>query len=432
MSKPLRVSIHWPRGSHLRPKVHLHEELPFDEVEVRAANALAYAWLDACYAAATAGEPQPHPETALTDAQRRTIRLFVDQWSAIERTINSYYPEKVRPKLEWGGVSFSTEEKDGQVYVEVSGHYAGDDHGHYSEHGVGAVLLGPQVLAFGERGPTWVRTGKRPPKEPLRPHPEYNELSLQAVRDYVARRDFGGLRDAIRSHDGVEAGLISAAAEVERWLFELPPIEAAAQVPAAAFLLRRLNRHVDETSVKRSLVLMRALVDAKAYRMPDHALARCTDPESASRWAALGAKVNPWHASQYSDKTPLWVHRNRPEMVEALFELGANPRGLVDEFGQPYEALPAQTMAVLRRRHPEIFHKDPTPRPVPQVLSDWVERGWIEPEEGVDAVELNKLLASLLSMGWEADKVMDALIDMQGVEEVYVSDDELLEFLLKW
>ncbi len=331
-------------------------------VEICVDRGRAYAWYDAMQAGA-----HPDPTEVLTDAQRRSLELLVAKWAHIRDAVNRCYPAKLRPCLEWSGLTVTLEEADGLAFVELSGVYTGEEDGHLSEHGIGAVVLGCEVVGYGERNLTWTQRGRRPVDVSLRPHPDYRELSLQAVREFADNGDFAGLRAVNRAFDGVEGGWSGAARVLDDWIWTLPPLEAASYAGSAAFLFRHGDRIVEEADIGRSLVVLKALVAAKCYKLPRNPLAETSDPELARRWVAIGVK--PDRAGVRDDHKPLWVHRRASDMFDLLLELGADPRDVVDDCGVPYESLSDDILRILWRHHPEL---QPHARSSPRRRRCWI------------------------------------------------------------
>ncbi|MBX2800822.1 MAG: hypothetical protein KTR31_24285 [Myxococcales bacterium] len=416
------LEIRWPRGRWLQPEARLILELPL-EVELELSREHAYAWLD--------GDDSAPASDALTPAQLRTIQRYSDHGPSILAHLGRFFDAGLRLHLEWSHLRFTLEEADEHVFVELSGIYTGEADEHLAEHGIGAVLLGDEVIAHGERNPTWTRRGHRPTDVPARPHPDYRELSRAKVRSFLQAGDLDGLDLALRGHDGVEDGFVGAGAESEQWLWSLPPLIAAQIVPSVARLIRHLNRSVDDTTLDRSLPVVRALVQAQAYRIDGDPLCTTTDPERVRRWVAVGARPDGQRGGRVPQTTPVWVHRNDAAMVDTLLELGADPHGLVDEFGHPYEPVPDATLQVLWRHHPTL-RPSPEASEAVKVLDLWQRLGWIELAPGADAKAVEGALVGLLRQGGETAPLIEALLQIPGVDEIYVADDELDRFLAAW
>lgn len=67
-----------------------------------------------------------------------------------------------------------------------------------------------------------------------------------------------------------------------------------------------------------------------------------------------------------------------------------------------------------------------------RALDDWLERGWIELEPGADKDELAEKLEALLVSEMKTGALLDALLELDGVEDLYCTEDEAKTFRRAW
>lgn len=424
------LEVHWPFDRTLRPEIFFFGEVgaAFDDVEIDADLGAAYEWLDACAVASERGELPPPAGSVLLPAQRASLTVLAEQWPAIQEALAAHFPADVRPHLEWGSVRVSTDEQGGHVYVELGGFCAAPFENPYEEHGVGAVLLGADVLAAGDRDVSCPRPAiDRPQPEP-RPHPEHVDLSTSDVQGYIAGNDWEGLLGALSR--SLDVAVVDGA--VLDWWWTLPDEQAIDLLPALApFLLPRATdlgpRELDADPAR-----VAALVRLGRFAVPADILFRVDEEVALRRWVALGAPVNAPRQGGAAWDTPLMAHKNDPGRFEALLELGADPAPLFDEFGTLVADLGLAQLSALREYHPERFATAAEPAASRDVLTDWLSLGWIELEEPGAHGAVSAALSDLLDLHSDAEALVNALFDVPGVAEVYVDDDTLERFMRAW
>ena len=97
--------------------------------------ATVYRYRDACEAARLAGVALPSANTALTEAQRTTLKALADDWAGTVLSASSRFPREIRKFIEWNGLRVTDKEAGGVVYCELRGHQGGGPESSFSEHG---------------------------------------------------------------------------------------------------------------------------------------------------------------------------------------------------------------------------------------------------------------------------------------------------------
>ncbi|MCB9741598.1 MAG: hypothetical protein H6741_01710 [Alphaproteobacteria bacterium] len=437
------IFIDWPTGRHLIPRIALWaaiREGEFDEVELEADLERAYAWYDAWPDPFEA--PEPDAEELLTPEQLRTVEAVSEAWPAMRDTLAGQVPKKLRPHLHWTRIHFGLRAEDGVVMVGVTGHCSASFSNAYAEHGLGALFKGTELQKLGVADDGRVPAASQP--EP-RPHPDFVEVTEAQVLEWVQRGDWLRLRIEVanassapdvgellvkRALDAEEAEALELLEAAEGWPLRQAPLPAEwlEQGPAPA--------------------VIRRLIALGRYHVPGDVLFDEEDPERVRAWVALGAKLN--QTTKVSTRggaetlmlTPLGYHYHDLGLFELLLELGADPAALFDEDRRPLVPLGDLQRVLLRRFHPELMaavEAGPEEAPAEEeapgqdtLLGVWLQRGWIELAPDADRAAVNAALEALLERRMPVGKLVDQVFELNGVEELYCSDDELEGFLAVW
>ncbi len=431
----------------------------------------------------------PSPETALTDAQLRSLRLMMDRWDDFAPALASVYPPKLSRYLEWDYITMSWQESGGHAYVTFRGHVNAQFAGFRS---VEATLLG---LALVPRHAPWVHDGA--PQEPPR-------LGSQAPPELRAEWERARERRSrprlVLPDDLPEA----RRAFLERY-FTSPDLESAlAELEAARGWVTVGAELIPPTWFDHDLTWILPLVAAGVVTLPRDCLHGALDVPHLRWWAALGAPIDGTaREGDAPHRTALARSTRDPTRFAALLELGADPRHLFDAAGHPYRPFSPEIEALLANRGvpppppapppastPPITQSTPEPsqsqglpsawqvrrhlterarklaasRPSPlrlvrrledvedallestgydrdqarvalscvqpvDHLGDWLRREWIELGPDADPTLLNAWLALLVALNVPSESLVDLLLEAPGVEDVFV-DDEALQGLL--
>lgn len=79
---------------------------------------------------------------------------------------------------------------------------------------------------------------------------------------------------------------------------------------------------------------------------------------------------------------------------------------------------------------PDADPVEPPAQTASFLLDEWETRGWIELTPDADRSLLRPQLEALAESGLPA--LLDAIFDLDGIEELYASDDDLESFLKDW
>ncbi|MCB9760824.1 MAG: hypothetical protein H6739_13385 [Alphaproteobacteria bacterium] len=431
------VDVTWPLGRTLQPRIAVLTDLggaAFDEVEIQPSLDQAYAWLDACADARARGAPEPDPIGALLPAQVAALEVIRDGWPGIEHDLRQAYPARLRDKVRWGGLVITSKERGGYVYVRLSGHMDTLEETAWSEHGLGAVLLGAEILVTGDRGVSCDMPVDKRRRGAPRPHPDHVDLSEEAILAFIERDDWSGLSEAMkRSQDGgrVDGVLL-------RYLLTRPAKEVRAMLPGLKPFLRagaeRLPDALVDGDVDRAV--LRALLRAGRYHVPGDVLFDEAEPARIPRWIALGAKLEATRGPEGDGpkQTPLLARVGDLPVFTALLEAGARVEVLRNEYGGLLVPLDEAHLDAVERAHPGFRATLvlPDQQPMNPVLTFWMERGWIELTPNAERGRVGAALEGLLELTRDPDDLLNALFKVPGVDEVYVSDEELEAFLATW
>jgi hypothetical protein len=323
---------------------------PLDEIHLEPHRAQLYAYRDACDGGGT-----PSPDTALTEAQLRTVHLLRDRWDECVRVLASGYPSRIRRYLEWGSVTITWQEKEGHAYAKFRGSVGAPFPTKFDEHGIEATLLGLSFVAT-EEGDTeslvhdgaplgFTRLGRDAPPE-LRA--EWERARERRSRPRLAvPDDLPEARRAFLDRYFASPDLESALAELEAargWV-----AVGAGVIPAAWF--------------DHDLAWIRPLVAAGVVNLPRDCLHSALDVAHLRWWVALGAPIDGTaREGDAPHRTALARHTRDPALFEALVALGADPRHLFDASGRPYRPLSPELEAVLVRWQVPSTPSLPPPR----------------------------------------------------------------------
>ncbi len=442
----LKLEVTWLPGEHLVPQLTIDPDIgrEIDSFDVVADRGAAYEWFDAFRTAMDTNSPLPPSSNALLSSQRETLTALHQGWDALETQLAAMYPARLRPYLHWSHIRVTDKEREGNVYVELSGYTSATFENEYDEHGLGAVLLGDSIIAAGHRDPTCARPALRRPKTALRANPYFCQLDLSSIEEDLASEDWSAVHAAsLVTSEGEQLDQI-----ITDWLWTQSPSEALRVLPFVLPLLQPLlysGRELGERDVAKDPTVLRELVKAGRFQIPTRALHDAKTPERIRWWATVGARVD--EGAGRHDKPAIVKHFKKADLLEALLELGADPGALFDSYGALKQEAGEEQLALLRQHHPKLMQKSDLSKPrrptakrtakPPQsiatnTLSDWVRLGWLELDSGADSDAIDEILVCLLDEAREPEQLVDALLEVRGVAEVFIDNRTLERFLAAW
>ena len=427
-----------PRRKLIPKVVSFSASLPLEEPQFDVDLASAYRWREHCERAREAGKPPPPATDAITPAQHLSMQTLDREWSVVEERVKAAVLEMCRTVLDGlppnpdvcitsGRVT--ARQRGDYVYIELGG---GVEVPYFDEHGFTAVLQGTEVVYVSEWGSHAHQLPTDTPElEPI-DNPDARPLGSKEILELALSGQWERLDARVQEDpEPPNVGLVL-----------LHRIEHSSREDALVLLedevyLQPFGRPLTEELLGRlDPEVLSALVTRRVLVPPPEALFQARDADALRRWVSLGARIDRSQkvtgAEGNVKLTPLLFHVNHLDRFEALLELGADATCLK---GQP---LAAPQRAIVARLRPELLQPD-IPAPQPEVsrahraaslLEAWLERGWLELTPDADVAALTGAL-DLLAEG-PPSAVADALFELDGVEELYASDDEIEEFLAHW
>jgi hypothetical protein len=439
MDEWLDLDIVWLPRRKLVPKVvSFSASVPFEEPGFDVDLASAYRWREECVKAREAGKPPPPATNAITPAQHLSMQTLEKHWDEIEKRVEAAVLEMCRtaldglppnPEVFISSGHITARQRGDYVYIELGG---GVEVPYFDEHGFTAVLHGTEVVDVAE----WGRHAHRQPTdtpevEPI-DNPDARPLGSAEILELALSGQWERLDARVQEDpEPPNVGLVLLR-RIERGTLEDAMVLLEDEVYLKPFGRPLTEELLDvlHPDVLTALVTRRILVP------PPEALFQARDADALRRWVALGARIDRSQTVTGADGNvklkPLLFHVNHLDRFEALLELGADASCLK---GKP---LAAPQRAILARLRPELAERD-TVVPEPEVsraqgaaslLQEWLERGWLELTPDANIAALTEAL-DLLAEG-PPSAVADALFELDGVEELYASDDEIEEFLSRW
>lgn len=423
------VEVRWPFGKGLLPWLDVRAELPgsLDTLHVVPSLRACYAWLDAFIEADMDEQPLPPATDAMSNAQRQTLAHILCDWPKLEELLRSCYRAELRPHLLWNRVHVHREELRGWAWLEVSGHVTAPFSNEHEDVGIGALLLHDDVVKAGDRLLDEKLPDDGAPEVPMRPHPEHENFSVERVTALIEAEQWDELYDASKkTHDyeELEAGVL-------RWWWQLPVEEALERLPSVRTYLLRQSQRVGAELLEADPRLVRALIEVGRYHIPQRIVFEETDPTRVAGWKALGAEVDgPADEPPDASNTPLLAHLSDPAMLDALIEAGADPAVLFDANGALIADLDDHLRSMVAAALGPAVEEDLPPQQ--GALAIWLAHGWIELTDGAMPDEVDAALCAALERLTDPNAVVEAVLDVPGVDEVFIDDDTLEAFLAQW
>lgn len=382
------VEITWGDGPSLYPSIEVFDAIELDEVFVEPHLGRAYAHLDASTAAQATGAPPPSPEQVLTHPQRAALVGLGDAWPGVVQSVAERLPPHVRHRLEWSILTVTDHEEQGRAVSRLRGIVAGDvdDEHEYSEHGVDAWLVGTEVRWAGNGAALPITPGRCIDDTPPRDNPDYDTGSAHPSAEHaltLAIED--NWADLAAYVEGKQRLAFAAIQTVVRWAATMP-----------------------EARVRRIVQSLRAAQDAAN----DPSLRNCFDITFYDQDvvdASMRVLVEEGVVELYPS---LYRHETNEPWIRRLLAWGVDPAGI--------EVLASRSSAPSDRQEvgaPGVL------------LAALVQLDWVALEGGADPA----LVSGAVEMRFEQGvPTGDDLLAIPGVDDVFVTDEEIREFVERW
>jgi len=449
------VHLEWTSSSPLLPEAHIqwtHGPCPIVQIRIEPLLPNAYALYD------LHGDAPPplRPKELLTPQQLVALNLLLAGWPGVELDLSQHFPRAIRALLMWqSAIIGSGTPIAGVAPVVLQGNVATGG-GHYEEHGVSAVLEAGMVAGVGE--------STAYPEPGWTPAPRPSMIRLRPTNTHHA--DLSPPHDPAH-HDALTEEIALTLATAGRWselnerytatprpsfhLGELITQEALRSDTARGMMLltgvwqrvKRLGERLTLPAIRQAAApaIVRRLVELGRFTLPEYLGFDEHDREVLMDWVSVGASLEGRRTVNGRSLTALAAHVDDLPRFESLLIAGASADNLYDRDGDLLVALHEEHRILLRKHRrqwlttleeAEAAARRPPLHDARSVAQDWLQRGWLELEDGASIDMVAAPLSALIASALPADELLDAALTIEGIEDLYVSEDEIMAFLDVW